>query len=55
MTLDELIESLVGLPASARTATVILRFVDVDEFEVQSIRYEGGEVLVVIEKVDDGE
>ena len=45
MTLQDLIDALSDLPASARTATVILQNA-IDEGEVLGVAYQGGEVLI---------
>lgn len=48
MTLQDLIDKLSVLPASARTATVVVENVN-DEGEVLSVRYEGAEVVILVE------
>ena len=46
MTLQDLIDELSALPASARTATVTIRSGEIDDFCIASVRYETGEVII---------
>jgi hypothetical protein len=46
MTLQDLIDELQALPASARTAAVYVRNGDIDDLDILSARYEGGQVIV---------
>lgn len=50
MTLQDLLDELTALPASARTATIWLRD-DVEDYEVDSVRYEGGKAFVEFTRI----
>lgn len=55
MTLQELIDELNALPISARTATTIFSMKNQEEFNIDSIVYESGEVLIRFEEDGDVE
>ncbi len=51
MNLQDLIDELTNLtPASARSSAVRFKHGDVEDFELKSVRYEGGETVVEIEE-----
>ena len=46
MTLQDLLDELNALPASARMARILVRVGETDDFDILSARYEGGEVII---------
>lgn len=56
MTLQDLIDELTALtPSSARGASVRFRSGDVQEFDVLSVCYMDGEVVIDLKSLDDDE